>query len=80
MEKNAGNDAWWRPSLLLFASRSSWIVAPILVGILFGKWLDARCGTEPWLFLTSVGLAFAISIFGLTKNATDEYQKIENKK
>ena len=80
MEKNEGNDAWWRPSLLLFARLSGWIVAPILVGVLLGKWLDARYGTEPWLFLASTGFAFAISIFGLTKNATDEYRKIETKK
>lgn len=80
MEKNEENGAWWRPSLLLFAKLSGWVVAPILIGVLLGKWLDGRYDTEPWLFLASVGTAFAISIFGLTKNVLEEYRKLETKK
>lgn len=80
MEKNEENDAWWRPSLLLFAKLSGLVVAPILIGVVLGRWLDGRYGTEPWLFLASVGTAFTISIFGLTKNALEEYRKIETKK
>ncbi len=76
------DEIWWRPSLLMFARLSSWIVVPVLVGTFLGNWLDTKYGTEPWLFLASVGTAFAISLFGLIRNVLEEYKRIEkeNKK
>lgn len=70
--------AWWQPALILFAKFSGWIIVPVIAGALIGKWLDDRYGTDPWIFLTSVGFAFLISMFGLIKNVGEEYRKIEN--
>ena len=69
--------AWWQPAVLMFVRMSVWIVAPVLLGTLLGSWLDKRFGTEPWLFVSTVGLAFFISMFGLVKNVIIEYKKIE---
>jgi F0F1-type ATP synthase assembly protein I len=69
--------AWWQPALQMFARLSGWIVAPLLLGLALGKWLDRKFDTAPWLFLASTMLAFLISMFALVKNAMEEYRKIE---
>jgi F0F1-type ATP synthase assembly protein I len=68
---------WWQPALMTFARLSGWIIGPVILGTLLGKWLDRMFGTEPWLFITTVGLAFIISMFGLGINVVKEYSKIE---
>jgi F0F1-type ATP synthase assembly protein I len=42
-----------------------------------GRWLDQKYNTEPWLFLTSVGVCFIISMFGLIRSALKEFKNIE---
>ena len=75
--KNSNKAPWWQPSLMLFSRLSSWIIGPILLGIVVGKWLDKKYGTEPWLFLLSVGLAFFLSTFGIVHDALKEMKRIE---
>ncbi|MCG2690595.1 AtpZ/AtpI family protein [Candidatus Parcubacteria bacterium] len=76
------NAAWWQPSLILFAKFSGWIAAPVIIAAFLGRWLDKKYGTEPLLFLATVGFAFLISMLGLVKTVKEEYRKIEkeNKK
>jgi ATP synthase protein I len=76
-EKGSNHAPWWQPGLILFSRLSSWIVAPILIGIFIGKWLDRKYNTEPWLFLISVGIAFFISMFGVVKDALREMKRID---
>jgi F0F1-type ATP synthase assembly protein I len=75
---------FWQPALLMFSRLSGWIVGPIILAIFLGKWLDRRYDTEPWLFLTCVGVAFVISMVGLVKDAMGEIDKFnkedQNKK
>lgn len=63
--------------LALFGKLSLWIAAPVIAGVLIGKWLDAKYGSDPWLFLFSVGVAFFVSMIGLIKEASKEFKKIE---
>lgn len=76
-KKDSGGAPWWQPALLMFARFSVWIVAPVIIGAVLGKWLDKRYGTEPWLFLAAIGAAFIISTIGLVKNVTEEFRKID---
>lgn len=69
--------AWWQPALVLFTKFSGWIAAPVILGAFLGKWLDKKYGSEPWLFLAMVGLAFFISMIGLVKIVSEEYKRIE---
>lgn len=66
-------------AICLFAKLSSWIIGPVLIAIFTGKWLDEKYNTEPWLFLTSVGTSFIISMTGLTRNSIKEMKKINDK-
>lgn len=68
---------WKENGLSLFFKLSGWIVGPILLAVVVGKWLDKKYQTEPWLFLLSVGVAFAISVYGMIKDALAELKRIE---
>lgn len=71
------NDSW-SLALKIMARISGWIAFPVIIGVFLGKWLDARFQTEPWLFLTTVGCSFLISMYGLVINAMKEFKKIED--
>ena len=68
---------WWQPGLVLFTRLSGWIAVPVILGVVVGKWLDKKYGTEPWLFLATVGVAFFLSMFGIVKDALKEMKRIE---
>jgi F0F1-type ATP synthase assembly protein I len=61
----------------MFAKLSGWIALPVIAGAFLGKWLDKKYGTEPWLFLGSVGAAFLISMVGLVVEAKREFRRID---
>lgn len=63
--------------MLIFARLSGWIGGPVIVAVFAGKWLDKKYGTEPWLFLSCVGLAFAVSMFAIVRDAMREMKKID---
>lgn len=69
----------YRKSILLFLRFSGWIAGPIIIGALIGTWLDSKYGTSPWIFLTAIGIAFLVSMAGLIKEASREYERIEKK-
>ena len=77
LKQNNPKVPWWQPSLLLFSKLSGWIIGPVILGIILGKWLDRKFHSEPWLFLTTVGLAFAISMFGIIHDSVKEMKRIE---
>lgn len=68
---------WWQPAFVLFFELSGWIAGPIILAIFLGKWLDNKYGTEPWLYLSSVGMAFVISIVGIVRGAMKAMKQME---
>lgn len=47
------------------------IAIPIVVGILGGRYLDRRFGTEPWLMVVCLFLGIVVGIVGLAKLVED---------
>lgn len=79
-DKNRNNGApWWQPSLILFYRLSGWIAGPVIIAVFLGKYLDRRYGTEPWLFLLTVGIAFFVSTIGIVKDAMREMKRIDER-
>lgn len=76
-KQNNSKVPWWQPGLLLFAKLSGWIIGPVILGIIFGKWLDRKFQTEPWLFIITVGISFFISMFGIVRDSIREMKRIE---
>lgn len=79
-EEAGGQEAWWQPALMMFARLAGWVIGPVIIGAGLGQWLDKKYGTDPWLLLVSVGIAFIVSMIGIVKNAVAEYKKIEELK
>ena len=83
MQNINNKDAWWKPGMVLLTQISSWIVAPMVVALVFGKMLDAHYGTRPVIFLIFAGLGFLFTCFGILKvmqNYIKELKKIESAK
>lgn len=67
----------WALALKVMAKLAGWIAFPVIIGSFLGQWLDKKFGTEPWLFLTTIGFSFLISMYGLIINALQEFKKVE---
>ncbi len=78
-EKKLDKNYWVEP-LKMFSRLSAWIVFPVLLGAVLGKWVDKGYGTEPRWHLIVVGLSVIISMAGLVKIELEEYKKIEKRK
>jgi uncharacterized membrane protein YcjF (UPF0283 family) len=76
-DKKNSSKAWWQPALIIFAKFSGWIALPLIASLYLGKWLDKKYNTEPWLFLTSVAVAFLISMAGLSITVIRDFKRIE---
>lgn len=76
MENNS-QVPWWQPALLLFIQLSGWIIVPVVAAMFLGKWLDGKYGTEPWLYIASVGCAFVISMVGIIRETRHYSKQIE---
>lgn len=69
---------WWKPGMELFIKLSGWIGGPVIIAVFVGKFLDRKYNSEPWLFLLSVGIAFAVSMIALIRIGFKEIKKIES--
>ena len=49
--KKFSKQAWWYPALQMFSEMSAWIVGPLLLALLLGKYLDKIFHTKPWFFI-----------------------------
>lgn len=56
-------EVWWKPAILIFSKVSWWILWPIILSLILGKYLDYRFGTAPRYLLICVGVSFIVSMF-----------------
>ena len=67
---------WWQP-MQMFLRMSGWIAFPLILSLFFGKWLDEKFNTAPWLLIVISVFAFTVSMYGVIVNAKREFKKIE---
>ncbi|MCX6795270.1 MAG: AtpZ/AtpI family protein [Candidatus Falkowbacteria bacterium] len=67
----------WSIAARTMGVASAWIVGPVLIGLLIGKWLDQKYSTGPLLMVISLAACFLISMFGIVRGALKEFKKIE---
>ena len=68
----------WTQAVRIFSEISTWVIVPIVVALVLGKYLDSRYSTEPWIFLSLTGLSFLVSIGGIAKILAKYIKEIEN--
>ncbi|HEY4503224.1 MAG TPA: AtpZ/AtpI family protein [Candidatus Paceibacterota bacterium] len=66
----------WKQAIEIFSQVSTWIVGPIIVALILGKYLDGRFDTKPWIFLGLTSFAFIISAFGIIREVSKYMKKI----
>jgi len=71
------NQSDWGTALKIFINLSVWIAFPVIIGTFLGRWLDRKYHTDPWLFLTTLGVCFLVSMYGLITKAVKEFKKID---
>ena len=54
--------AWWVEPLMIFLKLSSWIVFPLIVALLLGKFVDTRFSIAPFGTLGFTTLSFLLSL------------------
>jgi F0F1-type ATP synthase assembly protein I len=71
-------DPWWRLPLLFFFQLSSWIVAPVILALVLGWWLEKYHHFDSWIYLVTVGIAFIVSIVGMVKEGSRAIKTMDN--
>jgi len=57
-----------RPSPLAYMGLGIELVAPILLGVFVGRWLDGRWGTKPWLLIVGSVLGLVLGFYSFLRS------------
>ena len=75
----SSNAQSYRLALRVFADFGVTIAVPSVLAALFGKWLDQRLGTSPWLLIVCLTLALmatAVVVVKKAKRYAKEYERL----
>jgi F0F1-type ATP synthase assembly protein I len=64
--------------LKVFSEISAWIVGPVIVALIIGKYLDTKYQTTPWILVFLLGASFTASMIVIVQIAK-RYLKEETK-
>ncbi len=77
MSKDNEKHAWWRPSLIIFSKISVWIIGPVIVAVVLGKFFDNKFHTQHLFFIVLMVLSFTLSIYKIVKETSKQIKNIE---
>ena len=69
---NNGN-SWWKPVMIFYVKTMSWIIIPLILGIILGKYVGKSTGNQV-LFFAIIIFSFLITCFGIYR----EIKKYKN--
>jgi len=71
-EKNLNTEsAWWRPVMVFYGKTTSWVILPLILAILLGKYFSE---SNQILFFILIMIGFGITCFGIYSEIK-EYKK-----
>ena len=81
MEKNNQNldkkeNNWWRPVLFFYVKTTSWIIFPLLLGVLGGQYVSKSVGSQI-IFFIFVILGFLITCLGIYREIKQYKEGLE---
>lgn len=53
----------------IFTRISAWIIGPVLVSVLVGKYLDKKFNSAPWILGVALAISFTISMVAIVRIA-----------
>ncbi len=71
------NDIWWKTGVQIFSDISTWIIVPVILALIIGKYLDNKYNTKPWIFFILIILSFLLSAYGIVKTVKKYKIKLE---
>jgi len=63
----------WTPVIVFYVKTTSWIIFPLILGLLVGKYVGNSTGSQV-LFFIAIMIGFGITCFGIYKEIK-EYKK-----
>jgi len=72
LNKKNSND-WWKPVMIFYVKTTSWIIFPLLIGILGGQYVSRSVGSQV-IFFVFVILGFLITCLGIYREIK-QYKK-----
>ena len=63
----------WTPVIVFYVKTTSWIIFPLIFGLLAGKYVGSSTGSQT-LFFAFIMIGFGITCFGIYKEIK-EYKK-----
>jgi hypothetical protein len=76
--KNKKDNQWYKPAMIFYAKVTSWIIFPLLVFLLIGRYIKNSTGNQVF-FLLCLMISFGITCFGIYREIKI-YQKSLDKK
>ncbi|MDQ3075691.1 MAG: hypothetical protein M3Q34_00995 [bacterium] len=79
-QEKSSDNAWLRPVMIFYAKVTSWIIVPLVIAVLLGKYASASLGSQV-LFFIAVIIGFLITCFGIyreLKEYKNTLDKIDN--
>ncbi len=76
-ERDIKSESAWGHAIAVFSKFSAWVIAPVVVGITAGYWLDNKYNGNNVIFLISVTVTFVLSTIGLIRTALSEIKRFD---
>ncbi|MFZ2072285.1 MAG: hypothetical protein WA101_02190 [Minisyncoccia bacterium] len=77
-DKSNKDNSWWKPVMFFYIKTTSWIIFPLVLGLLLGKYLRQNTGSQ-FLFFALMMAGFGITCFGIYREIK-QYKKDLDKK
>ncbi len=70
--------SYWRPVMLFYVKTTSWIIFPLILGALAGKYVSKSVGSQV-LFFVFLMLGFLVTCFGIYREIKEYKRDLEKK-
>jgi F0F1-type ATP synthase assembly protein I len=78
LETDNTKNSNWASALEIFSSISGWIVGPIIVALVAGKYLDTYFNTKPIIFIIFAVFGFLITCVGIVRVTKNYIKKLKS--
>ncbi len=69
--------SWWKPVMIFYVKTTSWIIFPLLIGVLGGQYVSKSVGSQV-IFFVFVILGFLITCLGIYREIKNYKKSLDN--